>query len=190
MHAVWQMNAAYMARWFLCCAWCGGSVYLFIAGGLISAGKVSPTRAMFAWSSQQHYKQQLKRQQPAQLQGQLEGQQQEHGSDAVPWPPVLRTGAVVMALQGPVEMELLIAQVRSATKWAICLCASGLRSWVLLLAVCLMDTIMQPQPACSVRHSAPGHLIGCAVGSSTAMFVIACCRLCRVAGRCLTISTP
>jgi hypothetical protein len=65
---------------------------------------------MFAWSSQQQYKQQLKQQQPLQ-QG---GQQQEEGSDAVPWPPVLRTGAVVMALQGPVEMELLIAQVRPA----------------------------------------------------------------------------
>jgi hypothetical protein len=91
---------------------------------------------MFAWSSQQQYlqhfrqpQQQLQQQQQQQpleseqqqpsLQGanalqepqQQQQQQQQQQADGLPWPAMLRTGAVVLALQGPVEMELLIAQV-------------------------------------------------------------------------------
>jgi hypothetical protein len=70
---------------------------------------------MFAWSSQQPFKQQQsqqkqqQQQQPDHQQQQQQPQQQAEGAAA--WPPLLRTGAVVLAMQGPVEMELLIAQV-------------------------------------------------------------------------------
>jgi hypothetical protein len=59
---------------------------------------------MFAWSSQQPFKQQAQQKQQQQ-------QQQQQAEGAATWPP-LRTGAVVLAMQGPVEMELLIAQVK------------------------------------------------------------------------------
>jgi hypothetical protein len=70
------------------------------AGGLVSAGKLSPARAMFAWSHQQQQQQQ----QSAAQQDQQQQQQRQ-------LPGMVRTGAVVLSLQGPVEMELLIAQV-------------------------------------------------------------------------------
>mgnify|MGYP001811117063 CR=1 FL=1 len=70
-------------------------------------------RGMFAWSSQQPFKQQAqqKQQQQQQQQTDPQQQQQQQAEGAAPWPPLLRTGAVVLAMQGPVEMELLIAQV-------------------------------------------------------------------------------
>jgi hypothetical protein len=58
---------------------------------------------MFAWS------QQLEQQeQPAAAQQQDQQQQQQQQRQL---PGMVRTGAVVLSLQGPVEMELLVAQV-------------------------------------------------------------------------------
>jgi hypothetical protein len=56
---------------------------------------------MFAWSQQQQQEQQDRQQQ------QQEQQQQQQQQ----LPSMVRTGAVVLSLQGPVEMELLVAQV-------------------------------------------------------------------------------
>lgn len=76
---------------------------------------------MFAWSSEQQYTQQPARQ-PQELQQQQDGQ--GDNTAAAEWPAVLRTGAVVLAMQGPVEMELLIAQV-----W-LCVCCCTHQMWV------------------------------------------------------------
>jgi hypothetical protein len=59
---------------------------------------------MFAWSKQQQQQQQ--QEQPATAQQQDQQQQQQL------LPGMVRTGAVVLSLQGPVELELLVAQVR------------------------------------------------------------------------------
>jgi hypothetical protein len=72
---------------------------------------------MFAWSQPQQQQQQQQHEQPEQQQ-----QQQQQG------PSMVRTGAVVLSLQGPVEMELLVAQV------------SALVAYIRLTAKLLMTT--------------------------------------------------
>lgn len=80
----------------------------------MSAGKLSPARAMFAWSQEAEDQQQQQQadalqqqsKQPQQLQRMQEPQQPQQQQQ----PVMLRTGAVVMSLQGPVLMELLVAQ--------------------------------------------------------------------------------
>ncbi|KAF6260236.1 hypothetical protein COO60DRAFT_1637771 [Scenedesmus sp. NREL 46B-D3] len=71
-------------------------------GGLVSAGKLSPARAMFAWSQQQQQQQQ-QHEKPVAAEQQQQQQRRRRGG-------MVRTGAVVLSLQGPVEMELLVAQ--------------------------------------------------------------------------------